>query len=214
MNAVATFAPLRQTASRTPSRERPARRRRIGDHLPDPVALEDFNRLLARLQAPPVEPDQLASLARRLAPQTSGGAAPAWIAGRMRNAAAINLMLSDAAWEPDERCVEAACLVMGYLRRSDDLIPDQLPRLGRLDDALVVEAAWPQLAGEIGQYLDYCRLRRIEAALRGCGESGFAFDRNDWRQARLAERAWTARCREIGLRSYLPAVSPCRFRIC
>src|SRR5690606_27785383 len=58
----------------------------------------------------------------------------------MRDAAAIRLMLGDPAWELLDRVTDPARLVSGYLRDHDDLIPDRLPVLARLDDAIVVKA--------------------------------------------------------------------------
>ncbi|MEZ0471956.1 hypothetical protein [Luteimonas salinilitoris] len=214
MNATSTN-PIPSPASPQPQAPtHPSRRRRVGNHLIDPGALQDFNRLLARLHAPPVDPDQLASAARRLTPQRNPELAPDWIVKRMRRATAINLMLADPGWQPADDAVAPARLVVEYLRGDRDLIPDDLPRLGRLDDALVVEAAWPQLAGEVRDYLDYCRVRRIEAELRGCGESEFTFSRQDWSQAHRAESAWIAHCRKVGRRSYLPSAASRGFRVC
>src|SRR3546814_8684622 len=81
-------------------------------------------------------------------------------------------------------------------------------------DAIVIDAAWPRLADEVACYLDYCRIRRIEAELRECDVSQFTFGRADWEQARRAESAWTEHCRACGQRSYLPAPPPRHFRVC
>lgn len=192
----------------------PARRCRVGSHLIAPRALEEFNRLLARLHAGPLDQDQIASIARRLPPQRNADLAPDWIVRQMRNGTAIHLMLGDPGWEPAPEAAAPARLVVSYLRSDRDLIPDDLPRLGRLDDAIVVDAAWPLLADEVRDYLDYCRMRRIEAELRGCRESEFAFGRQDWLRARRAEAAWIAHRRAVGRRSYLPAAAAPGFRVC
>src|SRR3546814_19418915 len=103
---------------------------------------------------------------------------------------------------------------MDYVRSRRDLIPDDLPRVGRLDDAIVIDAAWPRLADEVACYLDYCRIRRIEAELRECDVSQFTFGRADWEQARSAESAWPEHCRACGQRSDLPAPPPRHLRLC
>ena len=63
-----------------------------------------------------------------------------------------------------------------------------MPTVGRLDDAIVVDAAWPRLGDEIDSYLDYCRLRALEARLRGCGDTEFKFNRADWQRASRTKR--------------------------
>src|SRR3546814_14747380 len=91
-------------------------------------------------------------------------------------------MSGDPAWQPANDAAAPAALVMDYVRSRRDLIPDDLPRVGRLDDAIVIDAAWPRLADEVACYLDYCRIRRIEAELRECDVSQFTFGRADWEQ--------------------------------
>lgn len=78
----------------------------------------------------------------------------------------------------------------------------------------MVDGAWPQLSGEVRSYLDFCRVRRVEAGLRGCGDHDFAFTRSAWLEASKAEKAWIAHCRDNGRRSYLPDRATDRFRVC
>lgn len=211
----ATLAPLKPLpdALQPQPALHPARRHLV-DHYPlDDQAIDRFNQLLAQLLHAPLDPDQLASAARQLSPPRAHGRPPACIEQRLRRATAIGLMAADPAWQPANDAVAPASLVMDYVRSDRDLIPDKLPRIGRLDDAIVIDAAWPQLSFEVQCYLDYCRIRRIEAELRGCEVSRFAFTRDDWEQARRAEPAWIAHCHASDTRSYLPrAATPC-FRV-
>src|SRR5574337_652544 len=93
------------------------------------------------------------------------------------------------------------------------LLPRGIPQIGRLDDAILVDAAWPQLVDEVDDYLDFCRLRTIEAGLRGCDVADFAFSRDDWQQARCAEAGLKARARRAATNSYLPAPARTNFRV-
>lgn len=194
--------------------QRPARRQLVGGYPVAQQALERFNLLLERLGRAPMDLDELATAARQLARPGGAERPSGWIVKRLRRAVTVGLMAADPSWPLDKGRADAVDLVTGYLRDTDDLIPDELPRVGRLDDALVVEAAWPALAGEVRDYLDYCRVRRTEAELRECAESAFAFSRADWAEASKAEKAWIAHCREAGRRSYLPTGAAPRFRVC
>ena len=197
-----------------PTGDRPHRRHRVGRYALPAAAVSSFNQLLDRLQAAPMDEDRIASIGRSLSPDPALTSTPPWISLRMRDGAAVRLMLGDPAWEPLESATGPARLVSGYLRDHDDLIPDRLPALGRLDDAIVVQAAWPRIGAEVLDYLDYRRLRRLEAGLRGCTESGFRFGRGDWEQARRAEAALVLHIHQVGCRSYLAAASGGgRFRI-
>ena len=187
------------------------RRHRIGSYEIDDEALSLFNQLLAKLdlRRMPIERDQLATAARDLADEPSEGRVPSCIHERMRRAGAIDLMLSDGAWSPDDDVIVPGELVVDYVRGKRDLIPDTLPKVGRLDDAIVVDAAWKTLAPEVRNYLDFCRLRQVERELG----NGQGFDRADWELARRAEVEWIEHCRRVSGNSYLTE-SPAHFRIC
>jgi uncharacterized membrane protein YkvA (DUF1232 family) len=131
----------------------------------------------------------------------------------MRLAHTVTQMLADPEWQPAADAVEPARLVVDYARRPHQLIPDNLPVIGGLDKAVVVDAAWPQLAGEVDCYLDYRRLRVIEAQLRHCRVFEFHFGRQEWLAARAAEAALIGHCRRVGSSSYLPGGAAAMFRV-
>lgn len=212
MNAIIDTANTSNIASAAPQPRR--RTVLVGNHRVAADALDRFNATLGQFGRVPMGLEELAARARRLAPADGTAQASDWIVRRMRRALTIGLMLADPCWEPSGRCGVVAGIVLGYLRSTDDLIPDETPRIGRFDDALVVEAAWPLLADEIRDYLDYSRVRRIEAGLRGCAENAFVFTRGDWQQAVAAEKALQGHFGKVALRSYLPSPGRPRFRIC
>lgn len=162
-----------------------ARRSHIGPYQIDRGALEHFNDLLAKvdIEQPALECDQVASAARELLDQPLDGA-PACISQRMRRAAAIDLMQHDPEWTPTAPAAGKASLVVDYMRGRATLIPNSLPVIGRLDDVVVVERAWPYLADEVRDYLDFCLLRRVEAELRHEPRRHFGFTRDDWEEFR------------------------------
>jgi uncharacterized membrane protein YkvA (DUF1232 family) len=183
------------------------RRHRIGSFELDHGALEHFNRLLSVLdpRQPALAPDQLASAARELDDQLDVDRAPACILQRMRRAAVIELMLRDADWATPGEAREPAELVVAYVRGATDLIPDRLPRVGRLDDAIVVDVAWDGLAREVSDFIEFRHLRRMEWTLAGGART--RFDRRDWAEARAA-RARIAQARNGRSHgSYLPSAA-------
>ena len=217
MNAIlATARPLptalRQDSTQAaPSLQR-RRRRHVGGFRLAPMEVDRFNAFLislGRTQAP-YDRDQLATASRELC-DCSTRIAP-MIGLQMRRAAAAALMVNDLAWDADNDAHAVASRVVGYVRAGNDLIPDQLPRVGRLDDAIVIDTAWPLLAVEIDEYLDYRRLRRIEAQLRRCTPTGFRFTRDQWRQASRAEFALAAHQRAVREFCYVPSPAP-RFQV-
>ena len=212
MNAIALSlnAPLAPLVATTPA-DRPHRRRRVDRFQLSDTALDRFNGLIARLDpaAPALEWDTLATAARRVREQGEAGAsAIRAIHQRLRRAVVLARLLADAGWTPANDAVDIAGEVVDYVRGGHDLIPDGLQQVGRLDDAIVVDAAWPRLSDEVADYLDYCRLRRIEAALRGTDPGGFRFDRNDWQDAARAEFALSAHGRAVRDSCYVSAAAP------
>jgi hypothetical protein len=191
------------------------RRYRIGDHQIDPDALEHFNELLERLDLarPPLDRDQVASAARELAALSQPARWPECVLQRMRRAAAIDRMLGDHEWEVMPSSAEVAAMVIDYLRGNHPLIPNTVPVVGRLDDVILVEASWPTVAQEVRDYLDFCRVRRIEAALRGEPRPYFGFTREAWRDAARAEADWIAHTHRVSTSRYANPFPEVRFQV-
>lgn len=207
-----TFPALPAALARRPA-PGPARRRNIGPCLLEPRELDRFNGLLADLgRAEPLCGDQIVTAARDLYDPRRGGEAPPCIALRLAHADPLGAYVADAAWGPGEQALVAGRAVLAYLQRADDLIPDWVPQVGRLDDAIVVDVAWTRIGDELMGYRDFCRLRLVESGLRGVPPGSFRFDRADWREARLAEAALRGQQRRALSSSYVPAAAS-RFRV-
>lgn len=212
MNAILNpTAPLPSALRQYPPRGA-GRRSHIGPHELDPGVLRHFNDMLAQIDLgqPALERDQIASAARELLDGPRTVPAPDCIRQRMQLAAAFDLMCRDPDWQAVSYASDTASIVIGYVRTDEALIPNSLPFIGRLDDAILVERAWPSLASEVAQYMDFCRLRRLEAQLRQESRRHFGFTRDDWEEIRQFQASRALQQHEnVG---YLPP-SPTLFRI-
>ena len=180
------------------------RRHRIENYSLTPADLDRFNDLLLRLgrRQAPLARDQVATAARQLCDDSQLAVEPPSIRERMGRLEAAALMVDDPDWTSATEAADTARLVIEYARASDGLIPDWVPTVGRLDDAIVLDTAWPRLAGEIQGYLDFCRARELQSAQRGSAPAGFA--RADWERTRAEAHALATHQRGVREHSYLP----------
>jgi hypothetical protein len=175
----------------------------------DPVAVDRFNRVLRQFAdtAPVLDADRLATAARELSSDARGATA-ACIRVRLFRVKAAQAMASDSHWEAPRDIVVLVHSLIDQIRRADHLLPERLPHVGHLDDALLVDAAWPRLHDETLAYADFHRLRRI--ACDACARD--QFDRDAWRRAQEDEDRLIRYEREAREGSYL-AAAPARFAV-
>lgn len=137
-----------------------SRRRSLGAFALDADEMAHFNALLGVINtaAPQIEADQVLTLARWLQDKPRDMAC-ALLAEPLGRAQMLQSMLQDNDWDAPGELRQRARLLLDYVRRDDDLIPDNVPLLGKLDDALLVELSWQVFAGEAQDYQDYCQYR-------------------------------------------------------
>jgi hypothetical protein len=171
----------------------------------DPVAVDRFNRVLRQYAdtAPVLDPDRLATAARELSSDTRGSIADC-IRIRLFRVKAAHAMAADRAWQAPDDVVVLVDSLIDQMRRGEHLLPGGLPHVGHLDDALLVDAAWPRLKPETVAYADFHRLRRL-ACERG---ERARFDRDAWLQAREDEARLIAHERASREGSYLSEAAP------
>lgn len=210
MNAMLTATIPLPAILDQPSPIGPGRRHCIDNFHLTAASVYRFNALLARLgrRGSPLDCDRLATAARELRDRTAGPSEPVCILQRMKRLETAARMLDDNQWEPGDDAGNVAALVVHYANGRYQLLPNSLPTVGHLDDAIAVEAAWPSMQDEVASFLDYCRVRSLEASLRGREVGGFGFTRKDWEEARQAEYFLDRQRRCIREGSYLPQLVP------
>lgn len=110
---------------------------------------------------------ELVDGARRLLKQATKAKAPEYVQSRLAELDVLCSMLDDPDWpleEDDRNRIRAA---LGYFAVAKDMIPDKIPGLGFLDDALMAELIARELQAELDGYRAFCEYRENEATLRG-----------------------------------------------
>lgn len=108
---------------------------------------------------------------------------PRFVRDRLQKLKTLTTMLQDEEWGlvgPDRNRVVSA---LAYFNEPRDLIPDDVPGFGFLDDAVMVELVVQELKHDLEAYDDFCNYRRTEAG-RSRGNGRAAVTREQWLDAR------------------------------
>jgi len=85
---------------------------------------------------------------------------PDFVIERIRKLELLIAMLRDDDWRLEGRDRARILDAIAYFVDPDDLIPDRIPGIGFLDDAIMVELVANELIHEIEAYQDFCEFRK------------------------------------------------------
>jgi len=84
---------------------------------------------------------------------------PDFVADRLGKLEILHAMLTDSDWQLDAKERSPVLAALAYVCDPEDLIPDDVPGLGLLDDAVMIELVFRELRHEIEAYQDFRRYR-------------------------------------------------------
>jgi uncharacterized membrane protein YkvA (DUF1232 family) len=126
--------------------------------------LRHFRREIARAMSSVdrAKDDQITAAAVALIERARIVKPPDYVRERLDRLERIVQMTYDAEWSVPLPVKTRILAALSYLTDPDDIIPDAVPGLGFLDDAIMIELVSQQLRHEIEGYLDFCEFRRNE----------------------------------------------------
>jgi uncharacterized membrane protein YkvA (DUF1232 family) len=152
----------------------------------------------ARKAAARLAPEDIVAAAEDLLQDIGSTGTPGFIQERIDKLRLLLRMMSDLEWRLPHQEATRVLNALAYFTEPDDLIPDHIPGLGFLDDAIMVELVVRELEHEIEAYRDFCEFRRQHSAS----------SRNDWLSERREELQQRMRSRRKAARKDATLTEP------
>lgn len=181
----------------------------IGTTSLDPARVAAFNQVLRRI-CPGVrdlQAGQIAAAARRLLFTDARERGSASIARRIARVEELERMRADGGFALDAAVGARIRELIAYVEQGDDLIPDDTPVVGQLDDAILIDLLLRDIGPELADYADFCAWRGAQAGTDGSAQG---VDCDDWIDARRREIEATRERRRQG---YAPNAVGHGFRV-
>lgn len=141
----------------------------------------------ARKAAANAPPEVVVDGARRLLARIRESRVPAFILQRLNRLELMIRMLADHEWRLPEQDAAHVLNALAYFCDPEDLIPDHIPGLGFLDDAIMIELVERELKHELEAYEDFCEFREQQPPRRSIKLRDTAVTRDEWLASRREE---------------------------
>ena len=123
--------------------------------------LRHFRRELkrAREAVSIADDDEILAAAADLVESLRGAELPDFIGARLQKLQVLQAMLTDTGWPLTEAERSPVLAALAYVCDPEDIIPDDIPGIGLLDDAVMIELVLRELRHPIQAYEDFCAYR-------------------------------------------------------
>lgn len=141
----------------------------------------------ARKAAANLSAVEIVSSARSLLEQVDAASTPQFVAERLDRLSLMIRMLEDHEWRLPATESARVLNALAYFRDPEDLIPDHVPGLGFLDDAIMIELVARELRHELEAYRDFCDYRERVAPRNTIKPRSTDMRREEWLEERRKE---------------------------
>jgi uncharacterized membrane protein YkvA (DUF1232 family) len=146
----------------------------------------------ARKAAARTAPEDIVATAEELMQKICATNVPGFIQDRIAKLRLLIRMMTDLEWRLPHQEATRVLSALAYFTEPEDLIPDNIPGLGFLDDAIMVELVIRELRHEIEAYQDFCCERDKDRAPSGRNDvtnrDSWLNERREALQARMRRR--------------------------
>ena len=129
--------------------------------------------------------EEITAATRKLLVEATNLQVPDFIAQRLAKLESLIAMVHDEGWALAEADRSRVLTALMYFADPADVIPDSVPVVGYLDDAIMIELCVRELKHEVEAYEDFNDFRKHEAQGRGMDPA--TLGRADWLEGRRQE---------------------------
>ena len=151
-------------------------------------------------------PEDIVASAESLLADLRKDSVPRFVGERLEKLELMIGMLTDHEWRLPQKDTARVLNALAYFAEPEDLIPDHVPAIGFLDDAIMIELVMRELRHEIEAYIDFCEFRASGPPSRGVKSRSRTVTREEWLdkrrnalQARMRRRRNETRKRDSGI---------------
>ena len=134
----------------------------------------------SRKAAARLSPEDIVALSEQLLQKVGSGKIPQFVRERLARLQVMIDMLVDHEWRLPGTETARVLNALVYFCEPEDLIPDHIPGLGFLDDAIMIELVVRELRHEIEAYEDFCDFRDQRGPKRGVKARSSDMNREQW----------------------------------
>ena len=127
---------------------------------------------------------EIIAAARKLLEESRSQSVPAFVRERLDSVDSMIAMAEDVGFGLPDEDRGRVLAALSYFAEPVDFIPDTVPALGFLDDAIMIELCRQELRYEIEAYDDFSAWREQEASRHGEDPAKLMLKRVDWAEAR------------------------------